>query len=83
MCVRTLLICACMHFVINRIDETLSETTRHSRLKRNHRLPPLTPNAAVKDTVCNLVFDQIWNETVSLLQPVVTVIRERASTMGT
>lgn len=60
-------------------DEESIDTHRRSRLKRYRGLPPLTPNAAVKDTVCHLVFDQIWNETVAVLQPLVALIRERAS----
>lgn len=68
----------CLFDCIFRNEESI-DTHRRSRLKRYRGLPPVTPNAAVKDTVCNLVFDQIWNETVAVLQPLVALIREKAS----
>ena len=62
-----------------RADESVGDSHLCLRRKRHHALPPLTPNAAVKDTVCNLVFDQIWNETVAMLQPLVAMMREKSS----
>lgn len=59
-------------------DVDSTDTHRQRRLKRSRRLPRLTPNAAVKDTVCNLVFDQVWNESVTILQPLIALMRERA-----
>lgn len=59
------------------VDE--SESHRGSRLKRSTGLPPVTPNACVKDTVRSLLFDQIWSEVISILQPLLTRIRQNVS----
>lgn len=59
------------------VDE--SKSHRRSRLKRSTGLPPITPNACVKDTVRSLLFDHIWNEVISILHPLLTRIRQNAA----
>ena len=58
-------------------DEGPAEGRRRSRLRGSHGLPPVTPNACVRDAVCSEVFDQIWNEVITVLQPLLARIRER------
>ena len=75
---RELLIFILSSFVsLSSVDE--SESHRGSRLKRSTGFPPVTPNACVKDTVRSLLFDQIWSEVISILQPILTRIKENAS----
>ena len=55
------------------------ESQRRSRLKRHHGLPPVTPNACVREGVMSLAFNHLWAEVVSILQPLVATIRENYS----
>ena len=74
--------CCFLFFFVSTRDNDSHENSRRSRLKRyrGYRgLPPLTPNACVKDTVRSLVFDHIWSEVISVLQPLCAAISERAS----
>ena len=58
-------------------DDGPAKTRQRSRLRGSHGLPPVTPNACVRDAVCSLVFDQIWNEIITVLQPLLASIREK------
>jgi hypothetical protein len=50
----------------NREDEYAFENKRLNLTKRRRRnLPPITPKAAVKDLVLNLLFDILWSEIIS------------------
>lgn len=66
-----------LSFSLSSGDE--SETHRRSKLKRSTGLPPVTPNACVKDTVRSLLFDQIWSEVITILQPLLIRMRQNAS----
>ena len=70
----TLLFIACF---FSSVDET--ESHRGSKLKRSTGLPPVTPNACVKDTVKSLLFDQIWSEVITILHPLLVRIKQNAS----
>ena len=58
-------------------DEDPFKKKRQSRLKHHSRLPPVTPIACVRDTVGALVFDQLWEEVVGALQPLLTASKLR------
>ena len=58
-------------------DEGPAERRRRSRLRGTRGLPPVTPNACVRDAVCSEVFDQIWNEIITVLQPLLASVREK------
>jgi hypothetical protein len=72
----TVIVFFCLYPLLS-VDE--SESRRRSRLKRSTGLPPVTPNACVKDTVRSLLFDHIWNEIISILHPVLIRIRQNAA----
>ncbi len=66
--------------MIARYDEVqVSESHRRSRLKRHHGLPPVTPNACIREGVMNLAFNNLWAEVGSILQPLIAAIRENYS----
>ena len=62
-------------FLLSR-DEDPIESRKRSRLRRPRGLPPVTPNACVRDAVCSLVFEQVWGELAAVLQPLVAAVRE-------
>lgn len=51
----------------NREDEYLLEHNKRLNINKRRRrnLPPITPKAAVKDMVLNLLFDHIWSEIIN------------------
>ena len=51
----------------NREDEYLLEHNKRLNLNKRRRrnLPPVTPKAAMKDIVLNLLFDHIWSEIIN------------------
>ena len=59
-----------------------SESHSRSRLKRHHGLPPVTPNACIREGVMNLAFNNLWTEVISILQPLIAAIRENYSQGG-
>ena len=50
----------------NREDEYLLEHNKRLNINKRRRrnLPPVTPKAAMKDIVLNLLFDHIWSEII-------------------
>ena len=51
-----------MHFFSGLSNEECVNPKKVPRLRHDHGLPPITPSACVRDTACNLVFDQVWSE---------------------
>ncbi len=51
----------------NREDEYLLEHNKRLNINKRRRrnLPPVTPKAAMKDIVLNLLFDHIWSEIIN------------------
>ena len=43
-------------------DEGAYSSHQQQSQRRRHLLPPVTPNACVRDTVSSQVFDQLWTE---------------------
>ncbi|XP_053315162.1 protein FAM149A [Spea bombifrons] len=61
-------------------DEGLDQKKAHLHRKRNKRgIPPVSPNACIKDTVAAEVFDDAWRNIVELMQDVVLRSWESAS----
>ena len=66
--------------LFSRNDEVhVHESQRRSRLKRHHGLPPVTPNACVREGVMSVAFNHLWTEVISVLQPLIAAIRENYS----
>jgi hypothetical protein len=62
----------------NAQEEAEGHFSPYRRSQRHHRLgiPPVTPNACVRDTVYSQIFDQIWAETVPVLQPLLEHMKD-------
>ncbi|KAL5490883.1 hypothetical protein EMCRGX_G016076 [Ephydatia muelleri] len=61
-------------FAFDNTDEDPFKKKRQSKLKHHSRLPPVTPIACVQEAVRALVFDQLWEEVVGALQPLLAAI---------
>lgn len=51
------------------------------KLRHKPGLPPVTPSECVRDTVCCSVFDQVWSEVVTVLQPLLMKQNTLSSTI--
>ena len=52
----------------------MSDCRNRTRLKRHHGLPPVTPNACVREAVLSLTFGHLWNEAVVVVQPLLAAV---------
>ncbi len=57
-------------------DEVSQRSSDKSdRWRRHHGVPPVTPNACVRDAVLDAAFGHVWNEAIAVLQPLLEAIR--------
>ncbi|XP_065889827.1 protein FAM149A-like isoform X2 [Dysidea avara] len=70
------------YFAFDATGDQLINSTRGRGHRTNKRqgLPPITPNACVRDTVGSQVFDLIWAEVVVILQPLLHAAQSRTTT---
>ncbi|KAG8453721.1 hypothetical protein GDO86_000374 [Hymenochirus boettgeri] len=64
-------------------DEGLDQKKGHLQTKRNKRgIPPVSPNACIKDTVAAEVFDDVWRKAVEYLQDLILMTWEETAEEG-
>ncbi|XP_040412481.1 protein FAM149A isoform X5 [Cygnus olor] len=53
-------------------DESLEQKSTHLAEKRSkHGIPPVSPNACIKDVVASEVFDHIWSNVIGILEELI------------
>lgn len=53
-------------------DESWEQKKRHLAEKRSKRgIPPVSPNACIKDAVASEVFDCIWSNVIGILEELI------------
>ncbi|XP_035413784.1 protein FAM149A isoform X5 [Cygnus atratus] len=53
-------------------DESLEQKNTHLAEKRSkHGIPPVSPNACIKDVVASEVFDHIWSNVIGILEELI------------
>lgn len=53
-------------------DENLEQKNIHLAEKRSkHGIPPVSPNACIKDVVASEVFDHIWSNVIGILEELI------------
>ena len=66
----------------NQEEEYMFEHNKRLNLnkRRRHGLPPISPKAAMKDLVANMIFDYLWSELIKCSEPTIrsyyTLIKE-------
>ncbi|XP_038034433.1 protein FAM149A isoform X1 [Anas platyrhynchos] len=56
----------------NELDENLEQKNIHLAEKRSkHGIPPVSPNACIKDVVASEVFDHIWSNVIGILEELI------------
>nr|XP_047934299.1 protein FAM149A isoform X1 [Anser cygnoides] len=54
------------------LDESLEQKSTHLAEKRSkHGIPPVSPNACIKDIVASEVFDHIWSNVIGILEELI------------
>ncbi|NXL37272.1 F149A protein, partial [Glaucidium brasilianum] len=54
------------------VDERWEQKKRHLAEKRSKRgIPPVSPNACIKDAVASEVFDHMWNNVIGILEELI------------
>ncbi|XP_025898211.1 protein FAM149A isoform X2 [Nothoprocta perdicaria] len=52
-------------------DERLEQKKRHLAEKSKRGIPPVSPNACIKDAVTSEVFDHIWSSVIEILEELI------------
>ncbi|KAJ3171596.1 hypothetical protein HDU88_007676 [Geranomyces variabilis] len=62
------------------VDETEDHKTVKSRSRQRRALPPVTPNASIKQDIVGHLFDDIWSEMVPVFHPLLESLSDDSAT---